>query len=357
MTTGILRLANGIEVRENNDFSVDDFDHIPILDISRMWSDDFEERKSLSTELREVCSKVGFFYAKNHGVPKEIASGPFRQARNFFSQPMEKKMEVYTGLLPENCYYGYHPLAEYNMNGKKYNDLYEAFNFGYEFEEDPEKPKEKPDHYENSNIWPTGKGLENFKKEIFDYHRHLLTLSRRLIRIMALALDLPEDYFDEAVKFPAAGMRLVHYPPQKVDADEQVGIGAHTDFECFTLVNQDMVGGLEVLNKSGNWVKAPYIEDTFVVNVADCLMRLTNDTFVSTVHRVVNNTSGTDRYSCPFFFGVDKRYVLNPLPTCVSSEKPAKYPVTTCGEYLAWRASLSKARRQKAKELAEQKLK
>ncbi|KXH35951.1 2OG-Fe(II)oxygenase [Colletotrichum simmondsii] len=100
-------------------------------------------------------------------------------------------------------------------------------------------------------------------------------------------------------------MRILHLPEQKHSANEQSGIGAQTDVECFTVVTQESSGGLEVLSKSGNWVKTDPIPSAFVVNIADCFMRRTDDFFVSTIHRVVDK-SGNERYSAPFFFGFDR---------------------------------------------------
>lgn len=136
-------------------------------------------------------------------------------------------------------------------------------------------------------------------------------------------------------------MRILHYPAQTASVDEQNGIGAHTDFECFTMVTQDGVSGLEVLSKEGHWVKAKPVPASFVVNIADCFMRQTNDFFVSTVHRVVNR-SGRERYSAPFFWGFDRRMVLEPVETCVGEGNPMKYPVMTAGEYYAFRARKAK---------------
>ena len=62
-----------------------------------------------------------------------------------------------------------------------------------------------------------------------------------------------------------------------------------------------MVGGLEILNKNAHWISATPIPGTFVVNVGDFLQRISNDRWVSTVHRVINKT-GKERYSMPFFF-------------------------------------------------------
>lgn len=133
-------------------------------------------------------------------------------------------------------------------------------------------------------------------------------------------------------------MRILHYPEQETCIDDQNGIGVHTDVECFTVVTQDSAGGLEVLSKSGNWVRADPVPGSFLVNIADCFMRQTNDFFVSTVHRVINK-SGRERHSAPFFFGFDKNKPLEPVPTCISEENPMKYPVMTGGEYSRFRVS------------------
>lgn len=136
-------------------------------------------------------------------------------------------------------------------------------------------------------------------------------------------------------------MRILHYPEQKHSVEDQNGIGAHTDAECFTIVTQDSAGGLEVLSKGGTWIKAEPMPGSFVVNIADCFMRQTNDFFVSTVHRVINK-SGRERYSAPFFFGFDRNKLLEAVPTCVSEENPMKYPVMVNREYYEWRSNIQK---------------
>lgn len=212
----------------------------------------------------------------------------------------------------------------------------EAFNWAYDPAEDPDAvDMDRPP----VSIWPSD--LPGFREGLYAYHTQLLRLSRRLARIFALALHLPEDSFDEYVRRPEAGMRILHYPEQKHTVDEQNGIGAHTDVECFTIVTQDLAGGLEVLSKTGTWVKAEPIPGSFVVNIADCFMRQTNDFFVSTVHRVINK-SGMERYSAPFFFGFDREKLLEAIPTCVSEGNPMKYPVMTGGEYYRWRTNRQK---------------
>lgn len=213
-------------------------------------------------------------------------------------------------------------------------DLNEAFNWPYNPQADPEAVDDS--HEPSPSLWPSE--LLGFREDLYAYQLQLLRLSRQLTRIFALALHLPEDYFDDFIKRPEAGMRILHYPEQQSSVDDQNGIGAHTDVECFTIVNQDSAGGLEVLSKSGNWVRADPVPGSFVVNIADCFMRQTNDFFVSTVHRVINK-SGKERYSAALFFGFDKDKPLEPVPTCISKENPMKYPIMTGGEYNRFRVS------------------
>lgn len=78
---------------------------------------------------------------------------------------------------------------------------------------------------------------------------------------------------------------------EQAAASDDIGLGSHTDLQCFTLLWQDMIGGLQVLTREGQWIKATPIKDTFVVNIGDYLMRLTNDRMKSTVHRVYNRST------------------------------------------------------------------
>ncbi|CAO2650345.1 Nn.00g016370.m01.CDS01 [Neocucurbitaria sp. VM-36] len=334
-TPRTITLHNGQVFSFNSNDSTT-LERIPIIDVTRMYSEKLEDRKTVAEEIREASRNIGFFYMINHGIDPKYSEGVFDQSKRFFTLPEDDKMKVFTGLVP-NEYVGYHPMQYYNRNNWKYQDLSEAFNWAYDALEDPEAI----DKGERSvSIWP--ENLPGFREGLFAYHTQLLQLSRRLTKTFALALHLPEDYFDEYIKRPEAGMRILHYPEQEHSTDEQQGIGAHTDVECFTIVTQDNSGGLEVLSKSGNWIKADPVPGSFVVNIADCFMRQTNDFFVSTVHRVINK-SGKERYSAPFFFGFDRKKMLEPVPTCVSEENPMKYPIMTGGEYYQWRTNKQKS--------------
>ena len=137
------------------------------------------------------------------------------------------------------------------------------------------------------------------------------------------------------------------YPPiAGLSEDEQdgrsdqrapVSIGSHTDFQLFTILWQDDRGGLQVLNRQGQWIRAAPIPGTLVVNIADYLQRITNDRYVSTVHRV-QNRSGRERVSMPFFVGFNWNESCGVLDSCVAPGEEKKYNEISCAEWVKRRA-------------------
>lgn len=162
-------------------------------------------------------------------------------------------------------------------------------------------------------------------------------LARQVIRLFALAMGMPEDYFDPITTNPVADGLYTHYPPTPADELEQnngqvdVGIGSHTDITCVTLLWQDMSGGLQVLSASDEWLDARPIAGTLVVNLGDFLQRLSNDRFRSTVHRVYNRLP-TSRYSMPFFLGFNPDSVCQVVSSCVDEAHPALYEPISSGK-------------------------
>lgn len=146
---------------------------------------------------------------------------------------------------------------------------------------------------QGANVWPD---MTGFKQNVTAYYGHVLMLARRIIRLLAKVLELPEDYFDSAVVHPGAMLRLLKYPAQDPCDPDALGIGAHTDIEAFTILCQGRQPALQILNVAGQWIQAPPVPGTFVVNIGDMLARWSNDVFISTVHRV-HNSSGCERYS------------------------------------------------------------
>lgn len=156
--------------------------------------------------------------------------------------------------------------------------------------------------------------------------------------MFVLALSLPENYFDAKTKYPDAGVAMNYYTTISLITleEEQVSIGSHTNFQLFAILWQDSNGGLQVLNRDGQWLNAAPIEGTFVVNIADFLQRITNDIYVSTVHRA-RNLSGKERISMPLFFEFGLNEKCGVLESCVCEERPARYEEISCKDWIELR--------------------
>jgi len=130
-------------------------------------------------------------------------------------------------------------------------------------------------------------------------------------------------------------MKLVHYPPQTGPFDERsIGLGAHTDWQFITiLLQQPGVQALQVLNPDKQWVNAPPIPGSLLINIGEQFARLSNDIFKAVVHRAVNR-SGVHRYSIPIFLEIDHDVKLEPIPSCISPDRPPRYEVITAGEHI-----------------------
>ncbi|AOV17995.1 2OG-Fe(II) oxygenase [Acidihalobacter aeolianus] len=309
-------------------------EEIPVLDLAPMFGSDAAAKAALAARLRAACTDSGFFYLRGHGVPEAVVAAAFDAARYYFALPEAAKLAHHAGLSPHNR--GYAGLLEENTDPAARGDLHESFDMALEV------PADDPDvlagkRLYGPNQWPDG--LSGFRETVEAYHAAMRGLSRCLLAAFALALGLDEDYFDPRIGKPLATVRLLRYPPQTGEIDpRQIGIGAHTDYECFTILAQEDVPALQVLSAAGEWLAADPIPGCFLVNIGDQMARWTNDLFASTVHRAVNR-SGRERYSIPFFFGPDYDTEIVALPGCTGPDNPAKYPPVGAGAYVESRFS------------------
>jgi isopenicillin N synthase-like dioxygenase len=295
-----------------------DFRSIPVIDIEGLRSSDPGSRRAVASEIEAAAREVGFFYVTGHGVPQAARRQLEAVAQKFFALPDERKMEVYIGRSQNHS--GYVPEGEEVFSSGKI-DRKEAFDVGLDYDGPPRGGMLGP------NLWPD---LEGFKADVGAYYAQVQDLARILFRGFALALGQPEDFFENRLSAPPAQLRLIHYPfdPDAVDAE---GIGAHTDYECFTIL-YSTAPGLEVLNGAGEWIDAPPLEGGFIINIGDMIETWSNGAFVATSHRV--RKVSAERYSFPFFATCDYDTAVEPLPGFVSADRPARYPRIISGEHL-----------------------
>ncbi len=301
---------------------------IPIIDVAPLIGGSPEQARETARSLGRACRDVGFFYISGHGIPPELIARVFEASVAFFAGPAS--IREATSFSGPGGNRGYIKLGGEALDPSKPPDFKEAFNIGLELAaDDPELLARAP--FRAANLWPD---VPDFRGTMLDYFDRVWRLGRDLHRGFALDLGLDPDFFETRLDKPIATLRLLHYPPvSKPPSDGQLGAGAHTDYGNVTLLATDAVGGLMVRDRSGRWLDAPIVPATFICNIGDCLMRWSNDVYLSTPHKVVS-PAGSDRYSVAFFLDPNPDAVVACLPTCISPERPARYAPITGAEFL-----------------------
>ena len=351
-------------------------DQVPLIDLGPSFDGTDSSKHAVAAQIDSACRSVGFFQISHHGVSTKACQDILAQARRFFHDlPRSKKQALhiqhsslfrgwepndYTAVNPDD-WNTIHP--NINAESEKAVETKEAFNWGYEDALDPtggdgkyvELDGKRPG-LGHGNVWPSETDLPGFHDAVREYYGQVLQLARHLFQLFALGLNLPADYFDELMTHPGGIARLLYYPAQASGYDvvkarhKSMGLGAHTDYECFTLLLASENPGLEILvpgsenSNNSQWVSVPVRPDCLTVNVADFLMRWTNGVYRSTVHRVINYDPNKERYSVPFFFSINYDEKVETLPSCADKESQEKYPPICAGEYVLerLRATLNK---------------
>ena len=301
---------------------------IPVVDMAALQGDDRSAIAAVGQSLLNAAERVGFFYVRNHAVPQSLVDRVYALSRRFFALPMEAKQSV--RINPRHR--GFLAIGEARMYDKARIDLKESFIWGPELgPDDPDVAAGKP--LMGPNQWPPA--LPELAPTLMSYSAAVMDCGRSLLRGFAVSLGLDPDFFRERFAKPLARCSLIYYPPQPPETGaEQFGVAPHTDYGGLTLLSQDDTGGLQVRARTGEWVTAPPLAGTFVVNVGDLMARWTNDRFLSTPHRVINS-SGRARYSVGVFFDPAFDTVIDPRE--LRPPGSPLYPPVTCGEYIVSR--------------------
>lgn len=316
---------------------------IPILDISKFDNGNGADSRAIARKVSQACEEIGFLVIEGHGVPDSVISTLDNCSRRFFDLSSEEKQKY---MLSDDSYFGYkgmkHASLAYSLDDEEAKpDLREQFGTGR-----PNYPELTDDYFH------TGMGLK-FKSEIrwphevtgfqaawADYYNEMAILSEKIMRMFAVALELPVDYFDSMLEKHVSSLSAFNYPEQnEIPEEQQLRGGAHTDFGCLTIVQADWSapGGLQVFTKDEEWMDVPARSGTFAINIGDMMERWTNDRWVSTLHRVANPpgeiAASSRRQSLIYFSIPNYDAVVECIPTCIDSNNPAKYPPVTVAEH------------------------
>ncbi|PQE12637.1 thymine dioxygenase protein [Rutstroemia sp. NJR-2017a BBW] len=309
---------------------------IPTIDFAP-W---FAPTSTPSERLAVAKSLVSAF----RSVPSSLINEAFSITKQLFDLPPEVK-----ALAP-------HPPGPTVHRGYSHPGLEKVYQgFGGD-KEMGERLREVVDW--KPNIWLPS-SLPQFQPFMLSLYDRLFLSAREILLAIGTGLELKDPAFLRDFHSGINNqLRLLHYPPvlaKEIVDGEKVRLPAHTDWGSITMVWQDGCGGLEVEKPGGNreFVSVEPKEGAVVVNVGDLLMRWTNDTLKSTLHRVelppladryITTPTGERitraRYSIPYFVSPDVDKTISCLPESVRVGETPKYDPVVFGEYAKMRSAL-----------------
>jgi isopenicillin N synthase-like dioxygenase len=315
---------------------------VPTIDLAPYLEGTASGKARVAAEVGRACTDIGFLSVTGHGVPNDLIEKTYSVSRAFFDLPLAEKTKYDRPRL--DWVRGYSMVGgeglSYSLDNPTPPDLKESLTIG---------PVSVPEHdpyfhgaaagpHFAPNIWPAQP--PELKATWIAYFKAMENLSAQLMRIFALALDLPEHFFDSKIDKHISMFRVLNYPDQAEEPlPGQLRAGAHSDYGSLTIVRQEEApGGLEVQNQDGDWVGVKPVPGGFVVNIGDLMMQWTNDLWRSTMHRVVNPPRdvalGSRRISLVFFHQPNYDAMVDCLESCRSATNPAKYAPVSSGDHL-----------------------
>ena len=302
-------------------------DSLPIVDLSGLDHPNPSVRRSTAGQIGEIAMSNGFLYLHNHGVSSRLIEAVYEHAKQFFSQKPSFKNRYYVG--NNRIHRGYIPTTEKGDYADEQGPRrYEAFDMG------ADHPADDPDYLRGNplvgpNVWPD---LAGFKYTLSRYIEEMRRLSMTMCGAFETVLGLPQGFFAPHMERPVSQLRLLHYLQNSQAADvKNVNMGAHTDYECFTILHS-RTPSLQVLDLESKWIDAPPIDNTFYFNIGDMLEAWSGGLFVATPHRVVN--SGEERFSMPYFAATNYDTIVSPVESHKYRDKQKQYAPIVAGEHL-----------------------
>ena len=306
---------------------------IPIIELNS------PNKTEAAATLRQACIETGFFYLDNHSIPTSFLDEVFAQSKALFDLPLSEKINL-SDKATNRGYTAYEEEVLDVSTQTQRGDTKEGYYIGRHI------PKESPDYnptkFRGPNVYPESSNSslshpDKFREIMDSYLNQLSEVGIQLVRLLALALHLPEHYFDASFEHhPLALLRLLHYSNEVSDPSKGIfSCGAHSDYGMITLLLVDSNPGLEIYYKD-QWIPVPVPpkEGLFIVNLGDMLERWTNGLFRSTLHRVICKEGAQERYSIPFFYEPNFDTVVECLDGCWGKGNPKKYEKVTMGEFL-----------------------
>lgn len=306
---------------------------IPVIDFAPFLTGNAADKQTVANQIHQAFHQIGFLYLTNLGIAADLIDLLLIQSQHFFALPFAVKNQL--AWADEFSNRGYVGIERERLDPNQPGDLKEAFNVGQEMALDDRIPLNQPLSLVQ-NRWLAGD--DEFRTTVLAFYAACTQAAADVLRAIALALHLPEDFFTNNHNQQPHTLRLLHYPPTLQPAKLGQGrAGTHSDYGSITLLFQDAVGGLEVQTTQGEWLAAPTIPGTVIVNTGDMMQRWTNHEFCSTQHRVqipTDDRAHRSRYSAAFFCHPNDDTEITCIDNCQCADRPALYPPISAGEYL-----------------------
>ncbi|MEO0566254.1 MAG: 2-oxoglutarate and iron-dependent oxygenase domain-containing protein [Pseudomonadota bacterium] len=300
--------------------------YIATIDVSGLRSGQEFEFEKVAEKIGKASQELGFFRISNHGIDLGLINDTYAAAERFFAQPDQIKRKYYIG--SSTNHRGYVPFTEKGDYPDEKNRNYEAFDLGLDL------PFDDIDFLAGNrllgpNVWPE---LDGFKQTVSHYYDEISKLGRLICRSLEIFLDLPIGAITQQMNKPISQLRLLHYVRQTSTKDHRsVNMGAHTDYECLTLLHT-LNKGLQAMTRDDRWIDVPVDHDVFVVNIGDMLEAWSNGILRSTPHRVLNTSP--ERYSLPYFVAANYDTIIEPFRELISPTSPSRYEPFEAGAHL-----------------------
>lgn len=312
---------------------------VPVIDIAPFR--DGRGKSAVAAQVGQAVNDIGFLVITGHGVDPGLIAEVQRASNAFFDLPDAEKRRV---LKPApDVTRGYIPLEAESVGRSQGldvpGDLNESLMIGpVDATEAAYFTGPAAGKHFHPNLWPE-RPVE-LRRLYEDYFRAMGSLAEELMAVFALALDLPEEFFADKIDRHISRLRVRNYPAPAVPPQPgQLRAGAHADYGSLTILRtEDKPGGLQVLNRAGDWVDVPIAPDSFIINIGELMARWTNERWKATLHRVVNppaaQAAASRRLSLVFFHNPNYDAPVAALPGTVPPGEAPKYPATTSGEHL-----------------------
>ncbi len=308
---------------------------VPTIDFEPFLIGNHDDRQVVAQAINKACIETGFFAVTGHGVPETRIAELRARAVEFFALPDSEKALV--ARPPEKISRGWNHVGDrslaYSMGKETPPDLQESFVMGpVGVPDEPYFRCDRARPFFAPNLWPESQ--PHLQAAMTEHFGAMGVLARALMQAFALALDLPEEHFDDKIGRHASTLRVIRYPGRVDAATGQRRAGEHTDYGTLTILRGDnLPGGLQVKLRHGDWTDVVRPEGGFICNIGDAMARWTNDRWVSTLHRVGLPPAGgsaEDRISIVFFHNPDYDSEMR----CITAPgEAAKYPTESFDAY------------------------